>query len=219
MSDMQSIEQRLREFAAAPDDGADWEDVLRRSGNRVWGLRFPRRRLAHALAAALVVIASVAGALVARATESGPTGGIGSTHCDTPPGVACPSRGGTWPPDDVDFSTLHAQHPVAGHMFDGLAIIDRTGLNGAPYRFTSVRYDAEIGGKRLRAKHLIYGEPRRGSVQVVICGWRIPANAAGETLRFWPNPEFGGNWRGAVVVIRGSETVGGPPLTWRVTRP
>jgi len=58
MSDTQMIEERLRGYLAVPDD-ADWQDVLTRVGEtppRAEG-RFPRRRMALALAACIAVAA------------------------------------------------------------------------------------------------------------------------------------------------------------------
>jgi hypothetical protein len=73
MSD-HDIDQRLREFAVAPEDPADWDDVLRRAGERPSVRHLPRRSLVLALAAVI----GVAGALVAafvthgtRATSGG----------------------------------------------------------------------------------------------------------------------------------------------------
>ena len=82
-------------------------------------------------------------------------------------------------------------------MFEGLAI-NRSGLNGTPERFSYVRFAAAIGNKRLPARHLVYGQPRGGSLQVIVCAWRIPADAAGKTLRLWKN-RFAPGWPGAVV--------------------
>ena len=120
-------------------------------------------------------------------------------------------------PHVVDFSTLNAGRPVAGRMFEGLAIINRTGLTGDPQRFTSVRCDAEVGGRRLHAKRLVYGHPQNGLVQVVVCGWRIPATAAGKTLRYWRYSDPGFK-RGAIVDFGGTH-IGSPVSTWLVTKP
>ncbi|MDX6482119.1 MAG: hypothetical protein QOG85_2629 [Gaiellaceae bacterium] len=85
MSD-HDIEQRLRALASAPDDGADWEDVLRRADERHSVPRVLRRRLALAVAAALVVAGSVLGTVVAGGTRpvqkiltisTGPTAPVG----------------------------------------------------------------------------------------------------------------------------------------------
>ena len=134
-------------------------------------------------------------------------------------GSLASASAGPPPPDDVDFSRLNARSPVAGHRFEGLAIINRTGLNGSPRRFSSVRCDAEIGGKRLRARHLVYGEPRNGDLQVIVCGWFIPADTAGKTLRFWQNAAGAGG-RCAVVRLRPDGNASySKTFTWRVTNP
>ena len=203
MSDTERLEARLREFAAPSEHALDWDDVRQRAGERPATSRVARRRLAVVLAVIVMLVAAGGSVFFAtrgtRPARTGRTGGAVRTLA----------------PHDVDFSPIHTQHPVAGRMFEGLAIINRTGLLGTAYRFTSVRCDAEVGGKRLHATHFVYRKPRRGYVQVVVCGWRIPADAAGKTLRFRRDSAFGG-WRGAVVVIRGSETVGGPLISWRV---
>ncbi|HEY2354403.1 MAG TPA: hypothetical protein VGH79_05850 [Gaiellaceae bacterium] len=77
MSEMERLEERLRAFGAAPDDGADWSDVRRRSGH---ARRFPRRRVALAFAAC-VVIATLLIAFVGvdgggRGRKAGPAGGL-----------------------------------------------------------------------------------------------------------------------------------------------
>jgi hypothetical protein len=125
------------------------------------------------------------------------------------------------PPDDVDFSTLNARPPVAGRVFEGLTIINRTGLNNAPEKPSAVRCDAEVGGRRLRARKLVYGEPRLGYMQVIVCGWLIPADAAGKTLRFWKNRDPGciGCGRRAVAVFENSGSTGSPEYTWRIRKP
>ena len=98
MSD-HDIERRLRAFAAAPEDGADWEDVLHRTGKRFEVRRLSRPRLALAVAAVVVVVGSVVGVLVTRGTPLGPTGAIGPTACDFPRTAACPvgATGATGP--------------------------------------------------------------------------------------------------------------------------
>ncbi len=76
MSEMERMEERLRAFAATPDDGADWEDVRRRAGRRLWA-RPSRRQLTLALAAVVVVAASATGVLATRGARPGVTGPIG----------------------------------------------------------------------------------------------------------------------------------------------
>ena len=90
MSDIPNLEQRLRAFAAAPDE-ADWNDVLRRAGHEVPWQRASPRRLAVALAAVVAVAASIAGVSVWLASRApapitgatggalGPTGAVGAT--------------------------------------------------------------------------------------------------------------------------------------------
>jgi hypothetical protein len=97
MSDTDNIEQRLRAFAAAPDDGADWEDVVRRSGKRLSPQRLPRRRRAFTLAAAVVVAAALAGVLVTRGTQpvrTGAGGPGGLTGANGPTGFEGPTGAG-----------------------------------------------------------------------------------------------------------------------------
>jgi hypothetical protein len=91
-------------------------------------------------------------------------------------GYLATASAGPPPPVLIDFLTS-PKHPVAGEVFRGLAIVNRS-----PDRFSSVDCDAGIAGKRLPAmKHFFV--PRAGSSrQVVVCSWRIPRGAAGETL-------------------------------------
>ena len=120
------------------------------------------------------------------------------------------------PPALVDFSTVH-KRPVAGEVFRGLAIINRSGLVGTPERFSSVRCDGEIAGKRLQARRLVFGEPRRGYVQVVVCGWRIPTAAAGQKLRLW---DYGGGpFEHRAFVQLGITTEGSEEFVWGVKKP
>ena len=122
------------------------------------------------------------------------------------------------PPRQVDFSTVNADHPVAGRIFEGLTIVNRSGLIGPPARFTSVNCDAEIGNHRLPARKLVYGVPKRGDLQVIVCGWRIPTGTAGKTLRSWKYRAFGG-WRGPVVHLApNGATIGGSLGAWRIRR-
>ena len=102
MSDIPNLEQRLRAFAATPDTGADWEDVLQRVGERL-SQRSPRRRLVLALVAALVVAASVIGFLAVTENRpaptvsagptgpAGPTGATGITGLEGPTGAEGPT--------------------------------------------------------------------------------------------------------------------------------
>jgi hypothetical protein len=110
MSDMDNIEQRLRAFAAAPDDGADWDDVLRRAGERFSPRRPSRRHLAVALVAAVAVAAAVVGVLVTRgtptgATGNGATGSNGTTGGHGPTGRVGPS-GNDGPTGGIDIGPI-----------------------------------------------------------------------------------------------------------------
>jgi hypothetical protein len=95
MSDMERLEVRLRAFAAAPDDGADWGDVLRKAGMATRDL--PRRKLVLALAAAVVVAGSTVGVLVA----------VGTGHSPTRPAATGPT--GLWDWTDFGSSPWFAQ--------------------------------------------------------------------------------------------------------------
>ena len=119
------------------------------------------------------------------------------------------------PPRKVDFSILNARHPVAGHRFEGLTIINRTGLNGYPERFSAVRCDAQVGRTRLRARKLVYGKPRDGYVQVIVCDWLVPAGAAGKTLRLWRNvPDQ--RLHGVSVVLGGNSVAAAGDPKWPI---
>ena len=59
MSEMERLEARLRALGAAPDNGTEWDDVLRRAGERFSAQRYTRRRLAVALVTAVALVASV----------------------------------------------------------------------------------------------------------------------------------------------------------------
>jgi hypothetical protein len=134
-------------------------------------------------------------------------------------GVLGSASAGPGPPNIVDFSRLHV-HPVAGHVFEGLAIINRTGLNGGtPERFIKVRCDAEVGGKRLRATQLVYGKPRSDGVQVVVCGWHIPADGVGKILRLWTYRTPAGYLPHEAQVNTQTAYVGSPEYSWRVMKP
>jgi hypothetical protein len=132
-------------------------------------------------------------------------------------GLATASRA-TPVPDDINFSRLIGRRPVPGRFFVGLAVVNRTGLYGNPERFLFVHCDAAVGGRRLRARVLVYGKPRSGDVQVYACGWLIPADAAGKTLRFWENSGLGYPGPFAVVGVRGGRARS-DPYTWRVASP
>ncbi len=111
-------------------------------------------------------------------------------------------------PHIVDFSEVRAQYPIAGQMFEGMVIINRTGLTGRPRRFTSVACDAALGTDRLPAKLLTYGKLRHRYLQVIVCGWDIPSDAAGKTLGLVD--------RRASVNFGDNEIVGAAFVTWKV---
>ena len=75
MSDIPKLEQRLRGFAAADDEGLNWEDVQRRAEGLPPTRRFSRKQLVFVLAATLLAAASVVGVLVSRETGTGAIGG------------------------------------------------------------------------------------------------------------------------------------------------
>lgn len=101
MSDIPNLEQRLRELAAAPDE-ANWDDVLRRTGQRPAMLGFSRpTRLV--LAGAVVIALGAAAAILtvglggsARPGSGGNAGAVGPTGPQGPPGptVDYPLAGG-----------------------------------------------------------------------------------------------------------------------------
>jgi len=100
MSEIPDMERRLREFAAAPDDG-DWNDVMRRAGERLPSPRFTRRRLAVALAAAVVVAGSLAVLLPGHSTRSSaPAGRHGPTAPSGPIGPGGETHAGGDVPQD-----------------------------------------------------------------------------------------------------------------------
>jgi hypothetical protein len=93
MSEMERLEERLRAFGAAPDEGSDWEDVRRRAGGRLWA-RPARRQLTLVLATVVVVAAAVTGVLVTRGTRPDVTG-CASALLWSCPGPSGPSLGGS----------------------------------------------------------------------------------------------------------------------------
>ena len=118
----------------------------------------------------------------------------------------------------AEFWKVHPSRPVAGQMFEGLSIFNETGLNGSPERPSAVHCDAAVGGKRLHGKLLVYGKLRRNDVQVIVCGWRIPAGAAGKTLRFWKN-DPNAAWCRCAVAVFGNSYWHGPAANWRIMKP
>jgi hypothetical protein len=106
MTDTQMIEQRLRDFMAVPDD-PDWDDVLRRAGEKTPTRAAPlltRRRMALALAACIAVAAP---AVVF-------SGLFSSSHTPAPQGqVPSTARGGARPPGFTAL-TLRLTHGAQG---------------------------------------------------------------------------------------------------------
>ena len=119
MSEMERLEARLRALGAAPEAGADWDDVLRRAG-RAFPRQIPRRRLAFALAAAIVVVASVVGVLVTRGTQSGSKGANGD-YCLVP--SWCGPTGPLGPTGSTSYGPT-------GPIFGPTGYIGPTGLGG-----------------------------------------------------------------------------------------
>ena len=105
MTEIPDLEQRLRALAAVPDE-ADWEDVLRRTGERLSVRTVSRRRVAVALAASLMVAATAVGIyVVSDGVRPGPTGANGLTGATGPTGQHGPT--GPWGPTG-HFATAHA---------------------------------------------------------------------------------------------------------------
>jgi hypothetical protein len=79
MSETQRLEERLVTWAAAPAEGMDWEEVLRRAGERSVVRPFSPRRLAFALAAVVVLVGgSLAAAFLVDRPGPAPTGPLGA---------------------------------------------------------------------------------------------------------------------------------------------
>jgi len=96
MSD-HDIEQRLRAFAAGPDESADWEDVLSRARGRSSARRLARRRLVPALAVLVVVAAALVGSFVLLGRSASPTGPTGtSLGGPSGPSVTSPDGSNPW---------------------------------------------------------------------------------------------------------------------------
>ncbi len=81
MSETEMLEQRMRAFAAASEGAMDWEDVLKRAGQRLPARRLTRRRLVLALTATVVVATSLVVVFVVSWTRGisprGPAGPLG----------------------------------------------------------------------------------------------------------------------------------------------
>jgi hypothetical protein len=121
----------------------------------------------------------------------------------------------------IEFSTLHHGHghPVAGRVFKGLAVTNNSGLDGNPQPFSVLRCAADIGGKRLPAHKTISGSATSGQSQVVVCAWRIPANAGGKKLRLWNNNGSSLTWAHRAYARVGNYRVGSEQFVWRVVKP
>ena len=98
------------------------------------------------------------------------------------------------PSPPIDLLTS-PKRPVAGEVFRGLAIVNRS-----PDRFSRVDCDAGLSGKRLPAiKHFFVPSSRAGSSrQVVVCSWKIPRGTAGDTLYGddVDSVQYGGTYQG-----------------------
>jgi hypothetical protein len=110
------------------------------------------------------------------------------------------------PPIHANFTIPH-RSPVAGKRFTGLAIVnvDNAGT------LSSIECDAEIGGKVLPARTQTFFTPGHAFSQVVVCSWRIPADAVGKTLRL-----DNGDHRAHVDVT--DSHYGSPEFSWRTKR-
>ena len=112
MSEQERLEERLRAFGAAPDEGSDWDDVRRRAEGRFRAR--PSRKLTLVLAAAIVAAASLTGVFGTRGTRSDATG-CSSGLIWSCPGPSGPN-GGTSGPTGVAGPTGGPTlvHPLAG---------------------------------------------------------------------------------------------------------
>ena len=110
------------------------------------------------------------------------------------------------PPLHVNFTIPH-KRPVAGQRFAGLAIVN---LDNAG-TLSSIECDAEVGRKVLPARTQTFFTPGHAFSQVVVCSWRIPADAGGKTLRL-----ANGDHRAHVDVA--DTHYGSPEFSWRVKR-
>jgi hypothetical protein len=106
----------------------------------------------------------------------------------------------------VNFTLPH-QHPVAGQLFEGLAIVNRSTWG----TLSSIKCDAEVAGKTLPARKQTFFTPNKTRKQVVICSWQIPAGTDGKPLR------FSGNEHRAHVNV-GGMNYGSPEFSWIVKR-
>jgi hypothetical protein len=101
----------------------------------------------------------------------------------------------------IHFKPAH-QQPAAGHVFAGLKIVDSDGA----HPLTTVSCSAVIGRKYLTAER-----PKLSSHKhVAVCGWHIPANAGGKTLRV--------EGSAATSAFKLKKVVTSHEFTWRVGR-
>jgi hypothetical protein len=168
VSDERSLDERLSAWAAAPEDGRDWEDVLRRAGVR--RRHFPQRPFVLALAAAIVVAATLVGLFVVRATR---TGGAGPPGCIGPTGPS-----GAIPPNPCTPSGVLGATGVNGATGEGPTghrgatgqigatgaapgPSGRVGPTGFPFPSTSRIVFGPVGfsADELKAKALTLGAP------------------------------------------------------------
>ena len=109
------------------------------------------------------------------------------------------------PPRVIDMLTS-TRRPVAGEVFRGLSIVNRS-----PYRITRLDCDADIAGSVVPGiKHFYVPQHgTSGSLQVIVCSWKIPRDAAGYTVDpdDADNVQYGGGYYGLGTVGTFSWTV------------
>ena len=74
------------------------------------------------------------------------------------------------------------QHPIAGHLFRAVVVINR---DPSTVTLSRVRCDAQVGNDRLRGRQQRYYVPPYKAAADVACSWRIPADTGGKKLRLW----------------------------------
>ena len=84
-------------------------------------------------------------------------------------------------PTGFGFVPAHTR-PVAGQRFVGVVVVDNEPQS---QHVSRVRCDAQIGAERLRGRQRPYFDGQHQEATAIACSWRIPANAAGKTLRLW----------------------------------
>jgi hypothetical protein len=143
-------------------------------------------------------------------TITAPTTTGTTTTVSTTTTGACTGCGGPRRPPHHAFLlrvVINHARPVAGRKFWGLMF---RVLSPAARGITSVKCDAKIAGKRLRARQRSYYSSSQHKRVEVFCRWRIPADAGGKRLRLWHRtwvvhawPHIGqGRPRGQHVVAR-----------------